>query len=149
MEMTQKELELLKDLKTQEQLCVKKYNWAAQTANDPQLSELFSEIASTEKGHLQFIESLQGGTLMQEDFSQAKHKTFTASYGTDSNSDKNSDTFLCNDLLTTEKHASHLYDTCIFEFVDDTVRERLNNIQSQEQSHGKMIYDYMSANNMY
>ena len=149
MEMSQKELSLLKDLKSQEELCIKKYSNAAQTAVDPQLCELFSGIASAEKEHLAFIEKLQGGSLMQNEFTQQPHKTFTASYGKEDSSDKSNDSFLCSDLLTAEKHASHLYDTCVFEFTDNTVRTRLGNIQMQEQAHGKMIYDYMSANNMY
>ncbi|MBQ8758725.1 MAG: spore coat protein, partial [Clostridia bacterium] len=48
-----------------------------------------------------------------------------------------------------EKEVSKLYDTCIFEFNDDNARNYLNSIQKQEQNHGKMIYDYMAANNMY
>ncbi len=53
------------------------------------------------------------------------------------------------DVLATEKHASHLYDTCIFEFNDENARNALNHIQKEEQEHGKMIYDYMSVNGMY
>ena len=48
-----------------------------------------------------------------------------------------------------EKHASHLYDTCVFEFTQESLRKVLNTIQSEEQGHGKAIYDYMSANAMY
>ena len=33
--------------------------------------------------------------------------------------------------------------------VDENARNYLNSIQKQEQNHGKMIYDYMSANSMY
>ena len=32
---------------------------------------------------------------------------------------------------------------------DENVRNILNHIQKEEQNHGKMIYDYMKANNMY
>ena len=59
------------------------------------------------------------------------------------------DKYLCTDALAAEKHASSLYDTCIFEFRDDNVRDQLNHIQKEEQQHGKRIYDYMSANMMY
>ena len=52
-------------------------------------------------------------------------------------------------MLTGEKGVSALYNTCIFEFVDEGARTYLNSIQKQEQNHGKMIYDYMSANGMY
>ena len=33
--------------------------------------------------------------------------------------------------------------------LDDAARAALNHIQKEEQNHGKMIYDYMTANNMY
>ena len=62
---------------------------------------------------------------------------------------KQNDCYLCTDLLATEKHASHLYDTCVFEFADGQVRSVLNQIQKQEQEHGKAIYDYMKTNSMY
>ena len=48
-----------------------------------------------------------------------------------------------------EKHASHLYDTCVFEFAQQPLRDVLNHIQTEEQGHGKAIYDYMSTNSMY
>ena len=45
MQLTPKEASLLKDLKGQEQLCVDKYNRHAASANDPQLKNLFEQIA--------------------------------------------------------------------------------------------------------
>ncbi|MFR6424490.1 MAG: spore coat protein [Oscillospiraceae bacterium] len=62
---------------------------------------------------------------------------------------KQNDCYLCTDVLAMEKHASHLYDTCVFEFRDADARSVLNDIQAQEQHHGKVIYDYMNANAMY
>ena len=55
MQLTQKETELLKDLKTQEKLCADKYNQYAQSAIDPQLKNLFSQIAGVEEGHLRVL----------------------------------------------------------------------------------------------
>ena len=55
----------------------------------------------------------------------------------------------CSDLLTTEKHASNLYNTCVFEFGQTELRQVLNHIQTEEQEHGDMIYKYMKVNNMY
>ena len=52
-------------------------------------------------------------------------------------------------LKIAEKHASDLYDTCVFEFKDTGARDVLNYIQSAEQNHGKQLYDYMSTNAMY
>ena len=49
MQLTPKEASLLKDLKGQEQLCVDKYNRHAASANDPQLKNLFEQIAQVEQ----------------------------------------------------------------------------------------------------
>ena len=70
-------------------------------------------------------------------------------YGVGNNQDKQTDCYLCSDVLATEKHASHLYDSCIFEFNNQSIRDSLNHIQKEEQNHGKMLYDYMKTNNMY
>ena len=59
------------------------------------------------------------------------------------------DEYLCQDLLSTEKHVSSVYDTAIFEFKDAGMRDVLNHIQKEEQEHGKKLYDYMSQHNMY
>ena len=75
--------------------------------------------------------------------------SFQSVYSPAPSQDKSTDMFLCSDALSGEKHVSHLYDTGIFEFRDENVRNVLNHIQKEEQQHGKMIYDYMSANNMY
>ena len=53
------------------------------------------------------------------------------------------------DLLATEKHASALYNTCVFEFTYPEARKMLNHIQAEEQQHGEKIYAYMKCNNMY
>ena len=49
MNWTQKETSLLKDLKSQEQLCVEKYGEYAARANDPELRGLFEEIRRNEQ----------------------------------------------------------------------------------------------------
>jgi len=63
--------------------------------------------------------------------------------------EKQKDAYLCSDALSTEKHVSSTYNTCIFEFSDSNVRNVLNHIQKEEQQHGDQIYKYMSANGMY
>lgn len=62
---------------------------------------------------------------------------------------KKKDAYLCQDALSTEKHVSSTYNTCIFEFRDPNVRNVLNHIQKEEQQHGEQIYCYMAANGMY
>lgn len=149
MQLTQKETELLKDLKTQEKLCADKYNQYAQSAIDPQLKNLFSQIAGVEEGHLKMIEQLENSAVPTPGGGPSLQPSFTANYALAETEDKKHDCYLCTDALTTEKHASHLYDTCIFEFKQENVRTLLNGIQKEEQNHGKMIYDYMSKNAMY
>ena len=111
MQLTQKETELLKDLQDQEKLCVEKYNKHAAAAIDCQLKDLFTKIASVEQGHLNTINQIQSGTVPMLNGGESTQPTFSATYGTEENADKQNDYYLCSDLLTTEKHASHLYDT--------------------------------------
>ncbi len=149
MNLTQKETTLLNDLKTQEQLCVQKYTESSAKANDAQLKNLFTQLSQVEQSHLTMIQDLQSGKMPQTPSGSGNMPTFTQTYTTQETPEKKNDCFLCNDVLTTEKHVSGLYDTCIFEFADENCRNLLNTIQKQEQQHGKMIYDYMSVNNMY
>ena len=148
MQLTQKETTLLKDLKDQEQLCIDKYTKHAGCAVDPQLKALFNGIAGTEKKHLETLIQIENGTVPPAGNANDPLPTFTKNY-TAQNADMKNDCYLCTDLLTTEKHASHLYDTCIFEFKDQGVRKVLSHIQEEEQQHGKSIYDYMATNGMY
>ena len=148
MQLTPKETSLLKDLGDQEKLCVEKYAKHAECAKDPQLKDLFYQISDSERKHQDAIDQLKSGTVAAP-FQPGASKTFSACYNMTENDDKKNDCFLCSDLLAAEKHASHLYDTCIFEFTDDSARTLLNSIQKAEQGHGKAIYDYMSANSMY
>lgn len=153
MQLTQKETTLLADLKSQEKLCVEKYTKYASSALDPQLKELFTSIANVEQQHLNTISSIEQGNLPTENSSsssgQSVKNSFTSNYGMGDTPDKQADAYLCSDLLADEKHVSGLYNTCIFEFKDASIRNTLNHIQKEEQQHGKAIYDYMSVNNMY
>lgn len=147
MQLTQKETALLKDLKDQEKLCADKYTRYSSCASDPQLKNLFSQIGGIEQKHLDLLNQLSAGTVPAPPANSSALPTFTATY-TAETPEKQNDAYLCNDVLATEKHASALYDTCIFEFTDENARKLLNSIQSQEQIHGKMLYDYMTANGM-
>lgn len=148
MTLTQKETELLKDLKAQEQLCIDKYNKHADAAVDEQLKTLFLDFAKGEAEHLRIITEMEKGNVATLSGSNSANRTFSATYSCGDSPDKKNDNYLCSDLLTAEKHASQLYDTCIFEFCDQNARNVLNEIQKQEQNHGKLIYDYMAANCM-
>jgi len=150
MQLSQKESSLLKDLKGQEKLCADKYEKHASCAADPQLAELFRRIAGIERQHLETVTTMESGTVPpMSGGSPQNAPSFTAVYGVADTPEKQADCYLCSDVLATEKHASSLYDTCIFEFKDAQARSALNHIQKEEQEHGKMIYDYMAANAMY
>ena len=153
MQLTQEETLLRKDMQAAEKLCVEKYNKHASCDVDPQLKTLFSDIEQVEKEHLNTLNQIESGTVpnMQANASQSfsQQPSFTATYGTDENQDKLNDSYLCTDVLSAEKHTSSLYNTCIFEFTDASVRDALNHIQKEEQEHGKKIYDYMATNGMY
>ncbi len=149
MTLTQKEMSLLKDLKDQEQLCIDKYTKHSQCAKDPQLKNLFSQLATAETNHLNGLCQLEGGTVPSQSGSENNSLPTFSAYHTGDTPEKKEDCYLCTDVLSGEKEVSKLYDTCIFEFVDENARTYLNSIQKQEQVHGKMIYDYMTANGMY
>ena len=150
MVLTQKEATLIKDLKGQEQLCIDKYTKHAECAHDPQLKQLFSRIAEVERGHLNTLTQMENGNAPATGSGgQSTIPTFTAYHTQAETPEKKQDCYLCTDLLATEKHASGLYDTCVFEFGQTELRKALNHIQTEEQEHGEMIYKYMKANSMY
>lgn len=150
MQLTQKECTLLKDLKDNEQLCIDKYTKHSEVAHDPQLKNLFSSLAEDERKHLDALAQIENGTVPTGNGGSQTMPSFSATYGVgDSSSFAKDDAYLCSDVLAGEKQVSHLYDTCIFEFNDEAVRETLAGIQKREQMHGKMIYDYMKTNGMY
>ena len=152
MQLSQKETSLLKDMKDTEKLCIDKYTQGAQQAKDPQLKQLFISIAQIEQGHYDTLTKIENGntpTQSSGSSSSQQSPTFSESYGPADSEDKKNDAFLASDLLATEKHASHLYDTCVFEFKDENIRNTINHIQKEEQQHGKQLYDYMQKNNMY
>ena len=150
MVLTQKELTLIKDLKGQEQLCIDKYEKHAACAGDPQLKQLFTRIAGVEREHLNTLNRMENGeNPTTGGGGSSSIPTFTAYHTQAETPEKKQDCYLCSDLLTTEKHASGLYNTCVFEFGQPELRKVLNHIQTEEQEHGEMIYKYMQANSMY
>lgn len=215
MTLTQKESTLLKDLRTQEQLCVDKYTKYSSEACDAQLKNLFSQIRDREQQHIQTLDQIASGTVPQmaqggsqqqsqmtagsqqqqpqmqagsqqqqsqmqagsqqqpqmqggsqqqqpqmqagsqqqqsqmQAGSQQQSQTMQFRPSNGSAQEKQKDAYLCHDALSTEKHVSSTYNTCIFEFRDSAVRNALNHIQKEEQQHGEQLYNYMSANGMY
>lgn len=150
MQLSQKETDLLKDMKDAEKLCIEKYTRAAENACDPQLKQLCIHIAQVEQGHLDTLNKIEQGQPIPSGGQQSQQKpVFTQCYGAADTEEKKQDSYIASDLLMAEKHASHLYDTCVFEFKDDNIRQQINHIQKEEQQHGKQVYDYMQKNSMY
>ncbi|MBR6259461.1 MAG: spore coat protein [Oscillospiraceae bacterium] len=145
--LTPKETSLLTDLRNQEQVCVEKTARYASQACDGQLKNLFTQISTDEARHVQMIDQLFSGTLPQVNAGSSPQPQFQKSSCPPESMQQ--DSYLCSDMLSTEKHVSSQYDTSIFEFTDENVRDVLNHIQKEEQCHGKRIYDYMAANGMY
>lgn len=176
-QLTQKETMFLKDLKSQEEMCIKKYNAYSNQAKDPQLKQLFNELEKQEQQHLDSINQLLNGQVpninqsqgQSQSQSQGQSQQMISAQGQGQglqmssgqqgmqSATKNSVTFnnnasdadLCHDLLSTEKYVSRNYDTAIFEFTNTQARELLNHIQKEEQQHGERIFKYMQQNGMY
>ena len=150
MVLTQKETGLLKDMKGQEELCIAKYGKYAEMAKSSELKSLFEAMAKVEQSHLQTVNSMMSGSVSAPPNKiENSNNAHCNPYRYENEEDKKSDALLCQDMLMTEKHASSLYDTSIFEFKDPTARKMLNHIQAEEQQHGEQIYAYMSCNGMY
>ena len=108
-------------------------------------------MAKVEQNHLTTITAMMGGTVPSVPAGQLENSNnqHCKSVQYSSDSDRQSDAFLCRDMLGTEKHVSSLYDVSIFEFKDPAARKVLNHIQAEEQQHGEQLYAYMSCNGMY
>ena len=150
MTLTQKETDLLKDMKGQEELCIEKYKRYSEMAKSPELKNLFTSMKQVEENHLSTVNSIMGGTVPStESKIENSNNNNCQPYSYASDADRQSDAILCRDMLSTEKHVSSIYDTSIFEFKDPAARKALNHIQSEEQQHGEKIYAYMAKNGMY
>ncbi len=148
--LTQKETELLKDLKSQEQLCIEKYTKYQSDACDPALKNLFGDILTAEQSHLQTVsEILNGKNVSTSTAPSAASKTFNGPQSSCDAESKKNDGYLCRDALAMEKHVSSVYDVSIFEFSAPTLRDTLAHIQKEEQNHGQQLYSYLSVNGMY
>lgn len=146
MVLTQKETMFLQDLKAAEQTCVDRYTRFAAEANDGTLKNLFQTILKKEQHHLELVNQLLQGVIPQ--IGGESSPSFGEDKAAETNTNKE-DKFLCNDALDSEKHASSLYNTSIFEFKNSEIRNILNHIQKEEQEHGDMLYKYMQPRGLY
>ena len=151
MTLTQKETTLLSDLKSQEQLCVEKYNNYLKMAHDPELKNLFSNLAANEQKHFDTINQIMNGTevSMPSQSPSAVQAKLTCKMSSCNDVEKKHDAYLCKDALSMEKHVSGVYNMGVFEFTSPVLRDTLAHIQKEEQNHGEQLYNYLSCNNMY
>ncbi len=149
MKLSQKEVQLITELKNQEQLCVQKYDFYAKQAKDPELKNLFKKISKYEQGHTQMLDTLLGGTVpvVKNRTPVATKYEPKASHPGDQTS-KEFDKFLCTDIIATEKYVSTAYNDNLFYFASTDVRNVLNAIMTDEQNHAEMIWKYKVANKM-
>ena len=151
MTLTQKETNLLCDLKSQEEICIEKYRKYETDAHDPALKNLFSTLSQNEQKHLDTITQIHGGTevKMSSESPSAAEAKLECKMSTCNETEKKEDAYLCKDALAMEKHVSSVYDTSVFEFTSPVLRDTLAHIQKEEQNHGEKLYNYLSCNNMY
>lgn len=135
MQLSQKETMLLEDLKGHEEMFVQKCNDYANQAQDPQLKQIFQNMAQHEQQHVQKI----GQKLNQVNMGQPSGQT----------TGNQKDAQLCHDMLSSEKYLSGAYNTAIFEMKDAGIRQDLNSIQSDKQKHGEELFNYMQSKGMY
>ena len=150
MTLSQKETSLLNDLKSAEELCIEKYRQHAQNAKSSELRALFESMEKTENEHKTAVTDMLAGKdpMPPASISNSNNQN-CAAYSYKNEEDRKCDAFLCQDMLSTEKHVSSMYDVSVFEFATPAARKMLNHIQSEEQQHGEQLYAYMKANQMY
>ena len=149
--LTTKESDLLKDMRSQESLCIEKYNKYASDARDSSLKEIFSSILRTEQAHFDTIDRILSGeeVVMPAAAPSAISARYSGAPSPLSEDDKRADAFLCRDALSMEKHVSSVYNTGVFEFNSPIVRDTLAHIQKEEQNHGETLYGYLASSGMY
>lgn len=151
MALSQKEMNVIKDLQTQEQCCIEKYKRYEKEARDPVLKGLFGTLAQKEQQHYDSLVQVASGKTPSCDCNDQDGKNYSpvATYDTMSESaDKKNDAFLATDCIGTEKMVSSEYNTNVFSFAESAVRKLLGDIQIEEQNHAEMLYKYKTVNGM-
>ena len=148
--LSDKETTVIKDLQTQEQSCVEKYQRYSKLAKDQVLVDLFTDLQGKEQKHLDSLTQVLSGRVPSCDCNDCAGKDYqpTATYSMAPSEDKKADSFLATDCIGTEKLVSSTYNTEVFAFGDPGVRKLLADIQIEEQNHAEMLYKYKKVNSM-
>ncbi|MEG1877510.1 MAG: ferritin-like domain-containing protein [Lachnospiraceae bacterium] len=147
----EKEIEAIQDLRSQEEMCIKKYQKYSQEAKDTVLKDLFTNLQQKEQQHYDSLGQVLSGEVPGcdcNDRSGAQYMPKSTYTGMDESEDKTADCYLTTDCIATEKLASSEYNTDVFVFGDTDVRKLLADIQVEEQNHAEMLYQYKTVNSM-
>ncbi len=151
MVLTEKEATSIKDLQTQEETCIKKYEKYGQQAHDTELKSLFQTLKENEQEHYNSLSQVLKGTVPSCNCNDSRGKDYNPkrTYDQMTNSqEKKEDCFLATDCIGTEKLVSSEYNTNVFTCSDSGVRKLLADIQIEEQNHAEMLYKYKQVNGM-
>ena len=151
MKLTQEEKMFLKNLRTQEELCIDKYKFYSEQAKDGELKDLFQRIQKSEKKHYDALSEVMDGKIPSVSVGDTAPDGYepAGSYKSGGSAkNKKSDQFLCTDSITTEKYVASAYNNDLFHFASQDLRSVLNTIQTEEQNHAELIYKYKTANEM-
>lgn len=150
MTLSQKEKAILRDLQTQEQVCIDRYNKFGQEANDTVLKELFSTLEKNEQKHYDTLGQILEGQVPDCDCNDDEGRNYApeATYTSKNSKEKKDDCFLVTDSIGGEKMVSSEYNTNVFIFSDSDIRKVLADIQIEEQNHAEMLYKYKMVNSM-
>ncbi|WP_054739994.1 spore coat protein [Cellulosilyticum ruminicola] len=153
MVLTEKEKSTIKDLQTQEQECIKKYETYANQACDAELKDLFNQLKENEQQHYNSLQQVLDGQVPSCDCNDDKGRNYSpkGTYngcGCADQTSKDKDCFLATDSIGTEKMVSGEYNSDVFAFGDSDIRKLLADIQIEEQNHAEMLYKYKQVNGM-
>ena len=148
--LSEKETTVIKDLQTQEQSCVEKYERYSKLAKDQVLIDLFTDLHGKEQKHLESLTQVLSGKVPSCDCNDRDGKDYNpaATYSMAPSEDKKTDCFLATDCIGTEKLVSSTYNTEVIALGDPGVRKLFDEIQIEEQNHAEMLYKYKTVNSM-
>lgn len=151
MTLTEKEATTIRDLQTQEEACIQKYEKYGQQAHDTELKNLFQRLKEEEQQHYNSLGQVLKGTVPACNCNDSDGKNYEPkrTYDQMTNSqEKKDDCFLATDCISTEKMVSSEYNTNVFTCSDSSLRKLLADHQIDEQNHAEMLYKYKQVNGM-
>jgi rubrerythrin len=149
MSLTNKEKTLIEDNLNAEYLCIRKYEQYAAMASDPQLKQVFKDLAQKEQKHADTLTNIlsSNGENTQNLF--ASYNSPQGDLSSVQTSLGLTDAQLLVDALSTEKHVSGSYNNAVLESVDAQIRKQLQHIQQEEQNHAETLFKEMQSRGLY